>query len=218
MNCGSDNKSHIYDLGQVDYMDAVEFQKKIHKLVNDGSCGDTFIFLQHSDVYTAGSHYKGDLSNAVKINRGGYMTYHGPGQLVAYYIVNMKRRNLDALGLIRLIQDSVIDLLGLYGILGEPMLNEKTGVWVGSKKICSIGLGIDKFTSMHGMGFNVSTDLKKFNLINPCNFSPDIMTSMDRVTGKAHGFNPVKEKFIEITIKNFGINDYETHCDLSLPK
>ncbi len=201
----------IYDPGTVDYMEALSFQKKVHSAVNDYSRGDAFIFLQHPDVYTAGAHYKGDLSSAVKVNRGGYMTYHGPGQLVAYYIVNMKRRNIDALGLIKIIQNSVIELLNSYGIHGEPMLNEKTGVWANNKKICSIGIGIDRFATMHGMGLNISTDLKKFNFINPCNFSPDIMTSMDKISGIKHDFNSVKDKFIDITIKNFEIDDYIIH-------
>jgi lipoyl(octanoyl) transferase len=206
----------IYDLGIVDYIEALNFQKKMHAIVNEGSCGDVFIFLQHPDVYTAGSHYSGDLSNAIKVNRGGYMTYHGPGQLVAYYIVNMKRKNINALKLIQKIQKSVLDLLEAYGINGKPMLNEKTGVWVGDRKICSIGIGIDKFTTMHGMGLNISTDLKKFNLINPCNFSPDIMTSMDDISGFKHDFKSVKEKFIDITIKNFEIENYQLYRSMDL--
>ena len=91
----------------------------------------------------------------------------------------------------------------------SPMLNEKTGVWVGDKKICSIGLGIDKFTTMHGMGFNVSTDLTKFGIINPCNFSPEIMTSMDAIQNKSYDINAVKNKFMDITVKNFGLDHYK---------
>ena len=208
-NCGI-----VYDLGIVEYLKALDFQKKIHDKVNKEESCDTFIFLQHPDIYTAGSHFSGSLEGAIKINRGGYLTYHGPGQLVAYYIINLKRSNLDALKLIKLIQESVIELLDYYKIRGTPMLNEKTGVWVGNKKICSIGLGIDKFTTMHGMGLNVCTDLKKFNVINPCNFSSEIMTSMDSIRGKQHSFNDVKEKFIDITLKKFGIIDYERYKDI----
>ncbi len=203
------NHGMIYDLGMVDYLEALDFQKKIHNMVNIEKDYDTFIFLQHPDVYTAGSHFRGDLDGAIKINRGGYLTYHGPGQLVVYYIINLKRSGLDALKLIKLIQDSVIELLNCYGILGTPMLNEKTGVWVGDKKICSIGLGIDRFTTMHGMGLNVSTDLKKFGIINPCNFSPEIMTSMEAIQNKSYDINAVKNKFMDITLKNFGIDHYK---------
>jgi lipoyl(octanoyl) transferase len=204
----------IYNLDTVEYLKALDFQKQLHDKVNKGESCDTFIFLQHPDVYTAGSHFRGDLSGAIKINRGGYLTYHGPGQLVAYYIINLKKSNLDALKLIKLIQDSVIELLDYYSISGRAELNEKTGVWVGDKKICSIGLGIDKFATMHGMGLNISTDLKKFNIINPCNFSPEIMTSMDKIVGKQHSFNDVKEKFIAMTLKKFGITDYRIYNDI----
>ncbi|WMT51907.1 MAG: lipoyl(octanoyl) transferase LipB [Ferroplasma sp.] len=207
--------SMIYDLGIVDYLKALDLQKKIHDKVNKEESGDAFIFLQHPDVYTAGSHFRGDTGGAIKINRGGYLTYHGPGQLVVYYIINLKRSNLDALKLIRLIQDSVIELLGYYGISGRAELKEKTGVWVGDKKICSIGLGIDKFSTMHGMGLNISTDLKKFNIINPCNFSPEIMTSMDALQNKSYSFNDVKEKFIEITLRKFKITDYKTYRNIT---
>ena len=203
------NHGMIYDLGMVDYLEALAFQKKIHNMVNLETEDDTFIFLQHPDVYTAGSHFRGELGEAIKINRGGYLTYHGPGQLVVYYIINLRRSALDALKLIKLIQDSVIELLDYYGISGTPMLNEKTGVWVGDKKICSIGLGIDKFTTMHGMGFNVSTDLTKFGIINPCNFSPEIMTSMDAIQNKSYDINAVKNKFMDITVKNFGLDHYK---------
>lgn len=203
----------IYDAGIVEYLKSLSFQKKMHSLVNEGYY-DTFIFLQHPDVYTAGAHYKGDLNNAIKVNRGGYMTYHGPGQLVVYYIINMKRREINALELIKIIQNSVIELLDGYGISSQPMLNEKTGVWSGDKKICSIGIGIDHFATMHGMALNISTDLKKFSLINPCNFSPDIMTSMDQISGKKHDFNEVKEKFIEITLKNFSIDSYKRYYSI----
>ncbi len=204
----------IYDLETVDYLKALDLQKKIHDKVNKEESGDTFIFLQHPDVYTAGSHFRGDPGGAIKINRGGYLTYHGPGQLVAYYIINLKRSNLDALKLIKLIQDSVIELMGYYGISGRAELKEKTGVWVGNKKICSIGLVIDKFTTMHGMGLNISTDLKKFNVINPCNFSPEIMTSMNAIIEKPLSFNDVKEKFIEITQEKFRITDYRIYNDI----
>jgi lipoyl(octanoyl) transferase len=121
---------------------------------------------------------------------------------------------MNALDLIKLIQDSVIDLLKTYNIKTYPLYNEKTGVWHGDKKIASIGIAINKFSTYHGMALNVSTDLKKFNFINPCNFSPDIMTSMEKIKNQKYDLNEIKNRFIEITLKKFDINDYVIKNDI----
>ena len=207
-------KSYIYNLSTIDYNICTTFQKKLSNLRNDDKIADSFIFPDHNDVYTAGIHYKGDLNNIIKTERGGYVTYHGKGQLIVYYIVNLKDRKMNALNLIKLIQDSVIELLGTYNINTYPLYNEKTGVWYGDKKIASIGIAINKFSTYHGMALNVSTDLKKFNFINPCNFSPDIMTSMEKIKNQKYDLNEIKNRFIEITLKKFDINDYVIKNDI----
>ncbi len=201
-------KSYIYNLSTIDYNTCTVFQKRLNNLRNDGEISDSFIFPEHDDVYTAGIHYKGDLNNIIKTERGGYVTYHGRGQLIAYYIVNLKDRKMNALDLIKLIQSSVIELLKTYNIDGYPLYDEKTGVWHGDKKIASIGIAVNRFSTYHGMALNISTDLKKFNFINPCNFSPDIMTSMEKIKGQKYDLNEVKKRFIEITLKKFDITDY----------
>ncbi len=205
------NKSlehYIYNLGITDYMTALKMQEDLNKKVNCELIGDSFMFLEHNDIYTAGIHFHGELNNAVKVGRGGYMTYHGPGQLVVYYIVNLKNRNMNALDMIKKIQNDVINLLSIYGIYGRPELNEKTGVWVGDKKICSIGLGIKNFSTYHGIGLNISTDLSKFNAISPCNFSPEVMTSMERCSDKIFSLEDVKKNFIKITLESFEVKNY----------
>ncbi len=201
-------KSHIYNLSKIDYNICTEFQKNLNDLRNNNKIEDSFIFPEHDDVYTAGIHYKGDLNNIIKTDRGGYVTYHGKGQLIAYYIINLKDRKMNALDLIKIIQESVIELLKDYNINSYPLYNEKTGIWHENKKIASIGIAINRFSTYHGMALNVSTDLKKFSIINPCNFNPDIMTSMEKITGKKYDLNAIKEKFIEITLKKFNIIDY----------
>ncbi|MEM0139878.1 MAG: lipoyl(octanoyl) transferase LipB [Ferroplasma sp.] len=207
-------KSYVYNLKRVDYYEALKIQNSLNDQVNDGLIDDSFMFLEHDDIYTAGVHYHGDPGIAVKVNRGGYLTYHGPGQLVVYYIINLKKRNMNALDLIKKIQGDVISLLSIYGISGNPMFNEKTGVWAGDKKICSIGLGINRFSTLHGIGLNVSTDLSRFNKIDPCNFPSNVMSSMEKLSGKKLPFEEIKHKFIDITLNSFKVNNI---CYLDSP-
>lgn len=174
--------------GTADYQKMLEIQRKLVKLRNSGRIGDTVIFTSHEDVFTVGSH---DTLEQVpppgyqnfRIERGGGWTYHGPGQLVIYFIINLKDLGLTVLDLIRIAGKSVTDYLQSLGITGELKLGKETGIWVKEKKICSIGLGIIEFTTIHGIALNVDTDLSKFSLIKPCGFDPSVMTSIASITG-----------------------------------
>ncbi len=199
----------IYLLGIENYNKILNFQRKLNDLRNNDKIDDTFIILEHDDVYTSGVHYKGNMENIVKTERGGYLTYHGPGQLVVYFIVNMKENQKNALDIIKLIQKTVIDFLKIYNINAHPELNEKTGVWVKDKKICSIGLAIKGFSTLHGLALNVNTDMKKFKLINPCNFNPDIMTSMNEILKFNIPMDEIKNRYLDVLIKDFSIKDYK---------
>jgi len=172
---------NIYLLGIENYNKILNFQRELNDLRNNDKIDDTFIILEHDDVYTSGVHYKGNMENIVKTERGGYLTYHGPGQLVVYFILNMKENKKNARDVIKIIQKTVIDFLEIYDINAHPELNEKTGVRVKNKKICSIGLAIKGFSTLHGLALNVNTDMEKFKLINPRNFNPDIMTSINEI-------------------------------------
>lgn len=181
------NDTVIARLGVEDYERILSIQLKLNSARNAGQIGDTIIYLQHQDVYTAGIHFKDSADNLpftlYRINRGGYLTYHGPGQIVLYFIRDIHRSNENMKDLIEKIQSAVVITLKDWGIDSYGLLHEKTGVWVQDKKVCSIGLGLIGFSTIHGMALNVATDLSKFNAINPCNFSPDVMTSMSELLG-----------------------------------
>ncbi len=199
----------------MEYKSVLEFQRRLVDLRNNDKIDDTFIFLEHEDVYTAGVHYKGN-DDIIKVERGGYATYHGPGQIVVYFIVNLRKRNMNALDMIRLIQSSVMKTLKIYNIESYPMLNEKTGVWSKNKKICSIGLAIKGFSTFHGMALNVNTDLSKFNMIMPCNFSPDIMTSMESILGRKLDINAVRNTLMENIAMDFKITQKNVYKNIDL--
>lgn len=178
----------ILNLGVQDYKSTLEFQRTLVDLRNQDRIGDTIIFVEHPDTYTAGIHRdEGAMLDrtipVVYVERGGAYTFHGPGQVVIYLIINMKERKINIRDLIILVQNSVISVLSEYGIMADGRLNKETGVWVNNRKICSIGFAIREFSSYHGIALNVSTDLRKFYSIMPCGFNADIMTSVRKETG-----------------------------------
>ncbi len=222
---GLSSNSLVLDFETVDYMEILHLQRRLNSLVNDDLLGDTVILLQHPDVYTLGIHRNQNeiLSPGIKpieVERGGSATYHGPGQLVAYFVVNMKNHGLNVKMLIQMVQEAMISLLDIYGIKAHGRLHGETGVWVDERKICSIGFAIKGFSTLHGFGFNISTDLNKFQNIMPCGMSSSIMTSMENELGKTVNFDDVKKdlkkRFLEeLEIKKYvefnSINELKTY-------
>jgi len=133
-----------------------------------------------------------------KINRGGDITYHGPGQIVGYPIIDLERFNLQVKQYIANLEQSIILTLSEFGIKSER-LNGATGVWLDTtipgktRKICAIGVKASRFIAMHGFAFNVNTNLEYFNYINPCGFVDKGVTSMEKELGQKQDFNFVKE-------------------------
>ncbi|MCW6169174.1 MAG: lipoyl(octanoyl) transferase LipB [Thermoplasmatales archaeon] len=206
-------KAIVAKLGTEDYARVLNIQHRLNSARNSDRIGDVVIFLQHNDVYTAGIHFKGNVSDLpapfYQINRGGYLTYHGPGQIVVYFIRNLHANGENVKELIEKIQNSVISTLNTFGITGRGLFNEKTGVWVDDKKICSIGLGIEGFSTLHGMALNVDTDLNKFKAIDPCNFDPEVMTSISRLIDRKITVDEVQPILEKEIFKNLCIGEKE---------
>lgn len=187
--------------GKVSYEKALGWQYSLCKMRQAGLARDTILFVEHPPVITVGrdghlENYQHCKIKPVKIERGGDVTYHGPGQVVAYFIFNLTRRGRDLHKFMSQIQAGIIRTLAGYGLKGR-MSDENTGVWVGDKKIASVGIAVKQWISFHGVAFNINTDLKQFTQINPCGLKADDMTSLATITGKKHRLKSIETKLVK---------------------
>ena len=209
-------------LGRINFADALALQEDaVARKREDRDAADEVLLLEHEPVYTIGrTPDKSSLLGAehlphpvFAINRGGQATYHGPGQLMGYPIVDLRRCGQDLHRYLRWLEQTLIEFLAGYEI--EAKRREGlTGVWVGNRKIASIGVGVRYWITMHGFALNVCGDLAPFANIVPCGLSDVTMTSMEKETGKslsvvdvAHAF----EKLIREKIRDLCC-DREAHA------
>jgi len=181
--------------------------------VRDGREPDTWIFVEHAPVVTLGRAAKRDnvlLSpellasqgvDLIEIERGGDVTYHGPGQLVVYPIRKLERFR-EVVPLVRALEGAVIAAVGRFGITAERW-SDHAGVWVGRNQICAIGLAVQKMVSLHGIALNVSTVLDYDRLINPCGLTDRGITSISREAGRTVSIDEVKPVLIEELEREF---------------
>jgi lipoyl(octanoyl) transferase len=184
---------HVRWLGRMDFAHALALQEEIvARKRNDRSFEDQLLLLEHEPVYTIGR--TPDQSSLLgtahlphplfAINRGGQATYHGPGQLMGYPIIDLRRCGQDLHRYLRWLEGLLIELLAGYGIAASRR-ESLTGVWIGDRKIASIGVGVRHWITMHGFALNVCGDLSPFNHIVPCGIDNVAMTSMEKETGRA---------------------------------
>ena len=204
-------------LGRVRFEDALALQEKIvARKIADAASDDELLLLEHEPVYTIGrTPDQSSLLDAarlphpvVQINRGGQATYHGPGQLVGYPILDLKTRGQDLHRYLRALEDFLIALLAEFDVAGERR-EGLTGVWVGGKKIASIGVGVRRWISMHGFALNVCGDLAPFARITPCGIAGVEMTSIERACNGAVSVEAVARRAGELFIKTAGLGTSE---------
>jgi lipoate-protein ligase B len=195
-------QSRVLDLGLRPYREVWDIQHSLHDAVREGREPDTWIFVEHEPVVTLGRQAKKDnvlLSSelllargvdVVEIERGGDVTFHGPGQLVVYPIRKLERFR-EVVPLVRALEGAVIEAVATFGITAERW-SEHAGVWVGRNQICAIGLAVQKMVSLHGIALNVSTELDYDRLINPCGLTDRGITSISQEAGRAVGIDEVK--------------------------
>ncbi|MDR2472011.1 MAG: lipoyl(octanoyl) transferase LipB [Tannerella sp.] len=207
--------TEFQDIGLIDYQAAWTMQEELMKDVQTGGT-NRVLFVEHPHVYTLGRN--GDTSNMlhqptdtqlIKINRGGDITYHGPGQLVVYTILRIRDYGVEIREFVHGLEETVIRTISHYGI-NATRLAKATGVWLDPltpavRKICAIGLRCSQGVTMHGFALNVNTDLKYFSYINPCGFTNKGVTSIERETGEQADMDEVKklvkQNFTQIFMK-----------------
>ncbi len=180
-------------LGKVEYSKVHEWQHGLVSMRANGFARDTIITVEHPPVVTVGKdghseNFENLEMKPIMVERGGDVTYHGPGQLVVYFIFNLTRRGRDIHKFMSDIQDGIIMTLASHGIKARKD-KELTGVWVGDKKIASVGVAVKKWITFHGVAFNLSTEMSDFNSINPCGLESGIMTSVEKLTGEKPDMN-----------------------------
>jgi lipoate-protein ligase B len=187
-------KARLLDLGLCSYREAWDLQHRLHERVRSGEDPETWIFVEHTPVVTLGRNAKEENLlfsretlaargvDVVQIERGGDVTYHGPGQLLVYPIRKLERFR-EVVPLVRALEGAIIDACAQFGVTAERW-SEHAGVWVGRNQICAIGLAVQKMTSLHGIALNVSTELSYDRLINPCGLTDRGITSLSRETGR----------------------------------
>lgn len=218
------------DLGVKDYKDTWDYQEELFdKLITWKKNGSTdqkpaqyLLFVEHPHVYTLGK--SGDENNMLihkdfleminatyyKINRGGDITYHGPGQLVGYPILDLEAYNLGLKSYIHFLEQGIIDFLEQYGIRAERS-PDATGVWLDpthprkARKICAIGVRTSRYVTMHGFALNINTNLDYFTYINPCGFQEKGVTSMEKELNEQVDMDEAKNRLKEILLASLKV-------------
>ena len=202
--------------GRLDYKEALELQEETQRKRIEGSIPDTLILLEHFPVLTLGR--RGDEANILRsreeleaagvsvydVNRGGDVTYHGPGQIVGYPVMDLKEMGRDIKDYVFRIEEVFIRLLSAeFGIKAEREDKKYTGVWVGNDKITAIGIAVRQWVTMHGFAFNVNTDLSHFGWINPCGLSDKGVTSVQKLTGAEADFGRMNDLVVKYFFEVF---------------
>lgn len=188
---------YLLDLGRMEYGKALGFQKELASMRAKGEIPDTLILLEHDHVITLGrkttpANFKPQDIPVFEVERGGDATYHGPGQLVGYPIVLLADH--DVRRHVRNMEEAIIRTAGAFGVEGER-LEGHPGIWVGGKKLASIGVAVTDWVTYHGFALNINTDLTYFEHIRPCGLDPSAMTSMQKIKGEPLPFDEVKARF-----------------------
>ncbi len=221
---------HLLSLGRVPYAEALEIQKRVVEARKQGRIGDTLLLLEHPPVLTLGRN--ATRSNIVasgdylarrgveihEVNRGGDVTYHGPGQLIGYPIFDLRgdlpgKRgpHLGPVDFVRLLEEVLIRTCGEFGVLTQRICR-RTGVWtlaggsIPEKKVAAIGVHVSQGVTSHGFALNVSTDLRDFEWIVPCGISDRQVTSLDLESPEdlPHDRQPTMANAFHVTARNFG--------------
>ncbi len=198
---------HVYELGTTNYEDVHRLQRRLQSQRREGGGVDSLLITEHRPVLTLGrGHPEPNLRVAAETvanygiqihqtERGGDITYHGPGQLVAYGVIDLKAWECGVLDYVTGLEEAAIGVLADWGLRGERSARNR-GVWIGPKKIASVGINVRRWVTMHGISLNVEPDMSHFDLINPCGMNDVEITSLAHEVGKQVKMEAVVESFI----------------------
>ncbi len=192
----------------VKYDHALKFMEKRLLEINNKNVDDLIWILQHEDIYTAGKNYNKDeiIDKSIKIintNRGGKITYHGPGQLICYFVIDLKKRKKDIRKFISLIEKTIMDTLKFYNI--KTFSDKKNiGIWYkyksDIKKVAAIGVRVSKWIAYHGFSININNKLEKYNAIIPCGIKDKGVTNLKEISNQ--DYSNLENKLVENFISN----------------
>jgi lipoyl(octanoyl) transferase len=209
------------DLGFIDYKEAWDLQQEIHAQRVSNEVEDFLFLLEHPNTYTLGKtahkenlkgseeYLKKNNISVYNIDRGGDITFHGPGQIVGYPIIDLNNWFKDTHKYLRALEEVIINTCSDYDLNSEQN-SKHTGVWIGDRKIAAIGIKVSRWVTMHGFAFNVNTDLNLFDGIIPCGIQDKSVTSLNKELKTEIDINEVKEKLL----KNF--NDIFNYDKVSM--
>lgn len=212
-------RARLLDVGRRPYREVWEIQHALHEAVREGREPDTWIFVEHLPVVTLGrtakrenvllsqAHLQAQGVDLVEIERGGDVTYHGPGQLVVYPIRKLERFR-EIVPLVRALESAVIETVGGYGIAADRW-SAHAGIWVGRNQICAIGLAVQKMVSLHGIALNVCTELNYDRLINPCGMTDRGITSISNEIARSVSIDEVKPRLQQSLANTFEIDFFQ---------
>lgn len=197
----------VWNLGLMEYGEAWELQRRLHRQRVDGETSDVLLLLEHPPTLTLGK--SGRLDNVLVsrerlarqgislffIDRGGDVTYHGPGQLVGYPILDLRVTGKDLHQYVHHLEEVILRTLRLFLIDGDRD-ESHPGVWINGEEIAAIGLSVRRWVTMHGFALNVNTNLDQFTFINPCGFSDRKATSMSKILGYKVSIEAVAKQLV----------------------
>ena len=209
---------NVVRLGLTDYKKALEIQEKLLVLRQKNIIGDVFLLVEHPPVITIGK--SGSFSNIMisqkqlesigvrvfEVNRGGDVTYHGPGQIVGYMIMDLNNQDRDLHRFVGKIGEVFIRLLkDEYNITSSMSRAKYTGVWIEEEKITAIGIALKRWVTMHGFAFNVNTDMENFKWICPCGLRDRGVTSLKQITGITQNFERLNDLVLDYFCRVFNL-------------
>lgn len=205
----------LRDCGLAAYREVLTLQQELCEMRRTGACEDTVLIVEHPPVITLGARKSANRLlvepeelarrgiELVEIRRGGGTTAHNPGQLVFYPILDLQKLRLGVTEYVRTLETIGIELLGSLGVSSVRRAN-LPGLWVGKRKIASIGVRVSRFVTYHGMAINIQNDLSLFDLVVPCGLDGVQMTSVQKETGKMHDMQQIKIELSQVLIRCVG--------------